>query len=606
MSVAQPPDGTHAAGPLKGPGLTQRNAAPNRALPMIAAFVRAYPGRSATALVAVFAAGLVDGLGMSMLLSMLSFATQTGAHDPSMPEKIAVKVTEFLGLQPSAAIMLLLSTVLIGFKAVLSLAANRQVGYTVANIATDLRLSLIRSVMSARWAHYLDQSVGRLSNAVATEAQRASEAFQHSAEMAAMVLNSLIYLGIALSISWQAGLATAVAGAVLLLALQSLVRSSLLAGRHQTVLMKSLLSVMGGQLAAAKALKAMAREDHVDALLSDHTRALRRAQRRQVISKEAMGALQEPLLAILVGLGFFLSLVVLEMPLAEVLVMLFLLARTVSYLSKAQRAYQQVVVRESAYWSLIDNIDAARAQVEPRGGDKAVGLVEGLRFDDVTFAHGEHRAIVAHGSFSVPAQRLTVIVGPSGAGKTTLLDLAVGLLRPTGGQIRIDGVPLGELNLRQWRRQIGYVPQESVMVNESVAYNVALGETDLSDEQIRAALRAADALDFVDAMPEGLQTRVGEGGSRLSGGQRQRLAIARALVHEPRLLILDEATSHLDPEAQTAVIETVKHLKGRLTILAVAHQDLLIQAADCVYQLADGKLTSLRPQGQPDDAPPPG
>ena len=565
---------------------------PSRAMQMIGAFIRAYPGRSATALVAVFAAGLTDSLGMSMLLSMLSFATNTGAHAQSMPEKIAVQVTQFIGLQPTTAVLLTLSTVLIGLKAVLSLVANRQVGYTVANIATDLRLALIRSVMSARWSHYLDQSVGRLTNAVASEAQRASEAFQHSAEMAAMTLNGLIFLGVALSISWKAGVAAIIAGGLLLFTLQTLVRSSFQAGRHQTTLLKSLLSVIGGQMAAAKALKAMAREDHVDALLSDQTRALRRALRRQVISKEAMSALQEPLLAIMVGIGFFLSLVVLGMPLAEVLVMVFLLARTVSYLSKAQRAYQQVVVRESAYWSVMEHINAARAQVEPAGGSQRVSLTEGIRFEDVTFSHGERRAVLEHGHFTVPAQQLTVIIGPSGAGKTTLLDLVVGLLRPTEGRILIDGVPLDELDLRHWRRQIGYVPQESVMVNESVAYNVTLGEVGISEEQIRTALRAADALDFVEAMPEGLQTRVGEGGSRLSGGQRQRLAIARALVHEPRLLILDEATSHLDAEAQTAVIEAVKHLRGQLTILAVAHQDLLIRAADRVYRLADGQLST--------------
>ncbi len=570
----------------------------SRAFPMIRAFVRAYPGRSAAALIAVFAAGLMDGLGMSMLLSMLSFATRTDSakHEPSMPEQFALRAAEFIGLQPSAPVLLVLATTLIALKAALSLLANRQVGYTVANIATDLRLSLIRSVMAARWAHYLQQSVGRLSNAVSTEAQRASESFQHSAEMAAMLLNSMIYLVIALSISWQAGLATALAGGVLLVVLHTLVRTSLLAGRQQTALLKSLLSVMSGQLAAAKALKAMAREDHVDALLADQTKSLRRALRRQVTSKEAMGALQEPLLAILVGMGFFLSLIVLKMPLAEVLVMLFLLARTVSYLSKAQRAYQQVVVRESAYWSLMENIAAASAEVEPRGGDRTVRLIDGIRFEDVSFGHGERRAIVEHGTFDVPAQQLTVIIGPSGAGKTTLLDLIVGLLQPDAGRIVVDGTPLGDLDLRQWRRQIGYVPQESVMVDESVAYNVALGEVDLSDDQIRAALRAADALDFVEALPEGLQTRVGEGGSRLSGGQRQRLAIARALVHEPRLLILDEATSHLDPEAQAAVIETVRHLKGRLTILAVAHQDLLIQAADRIYRLADGQISELHRQ----------
>ncbi len=564
------------------------------AMPMIGAFVKGYPGRSAGALVAVLAAGLMDGLGMSMLLSMLSLATRTADRAPSMPEQFVLRLTEYFSIAPTAPVLLTLATLLIAMKAALSLVANRQIGFTVANIATDLRLSLIRSVLSARWAHYLQQSVGRLSNAVANEAQRAAEAFQCSAEMFALLINGLIFLGIALSISWQAGLATAIAGAVLLALMQTLVRTSRQAGRQQTHLLKSLLTVMGGQLAAAKALKAMGREDHVDALLSDQTRALRKALRRQVVSKEAMAALQEPLLAILVGAGFFLSLYALKMPLAEVLVMVFLLARTVSYLSKAQRAYQQVVVRESAYWSIIDAIATASVQVELRGGEKSVALTTGIRFDDVTFAHGQNRPIVEHGSFDLPAQQLTVIIGPSGAGKTTLLDLVVGLLQPTGGRILVDGVPLAELDLRQWRRQIGYVPQESVMVNESVAYNVTLGETDLSEAQIRNALRAADALDFVDAMPEGLQTRVGEGGSRLSGGQRQRLAIARALVHEPRLLILDEATSHLDPEAQAAVIETVRHLKGRLTILAVAHQDLLIQAADCICRLADGQISVLQ------------
>ncbi len=564
------------------------------AMPMIGAFVKGYPGRSAGALVAVLAAGLMDGLGMSMLLSMLSLATRTADRAPSMPEQFVLRLTEYFSIAPTAPVLLTLATLLIAMKAALSLVANRQIGFTVANIATDLRLSLIRSVLSARWAHYLQQSVGRLSNAVANEAQRAAEAFQCSAEMFALLINGLIFLGIALSISWQAGLATAIAGAVLLALMQALVRTSRQAGRQQTHLLKSLLTVMGGQLAAAKALKAMGREDHVDALLSDQTRALRKALRRQVVSKEAMAALQEPLLAILVGAGFFLSLYALKMPLAEVLVMVFLLARTVSYLSKAQRAYQQVVVRESAYWSIIDAIATASVQVELRGGEKSVALTTGIRFDDVTFAHGQNRPIVEHGSFDLPAQQLTVIIGPSGAGKTTLLDLVVGLLQPTGGRILVDGVPLAELDLRQWRRQIGYVPQESVMVNESVAYNVTLGETDLSEAQIRNALRAADALDFVDAMPEGLQTRVGEGGSRLSGGQRQRLAIARALVHEPRLLILDVATSHLDPEAQAAVIETVRHLKGRLTILAVAHQDLLIQAADCICRLADGQISVLQ------------
>ena len=559
------------------------------ALRMVAAFASAYPARSTTALVTVFVASLLDGLGLSMLLSMLTLSAGQSKGDPSLPERVALRVADFLGIQPTALNLLLLATILISLKAILYLLANRQVGYTVAYIATDLRLALIRAILGARWRHYLQQSIGRLSNAIATEAQRASEAFQFSAETAVMLLNSLIYVAIALSISLQAGVAAAVAGIALLALLQMLIRTARRAGEHQTELLKSLMALLSGQLAAAKPLKAMAREDHVDALLSDQTRQLKRALRRQVISKEALTALQEPLLAIMVGIGFFLSLVVLKMPLASVLVMLFMLARVVSYLSKAQRAFQQVVMRESAYWSMLQAIESAREQREPQGGERLVTLAREIRFEAVSFSHEAGKPILDQQSLLVPANEMTVIFGPSGAGKTTLLDLLVGLLEPDSGRILVDGVPLDEMNLREWRRQIGYVPQESVMVDESVAFNLTLGEP-IPEEEVRLALKAADALDFVEAMPLGLETRIGEGGSQLSGGQRQRLAIARALVHNPRLLILDEATSNLDPEAQGAVVETVNHLKGRLTIIAVAHQDRLIQAADRLYRMAGGQL----------------
>ena len=559
---------------------------------MLGVFVRTYPGRSTVALVSVFVASLFEGLGMSMLLSMLSLAGGPSSSPPSKPQQIALDVVSGIGITPTALNLLFVAIVLIAMRGAMSLFANRQVGYTVAHIATDLRLTLIRAMMGARWSHYLQQSVGGLSNAVATEAQRASEAFQLGAEMAATVLSSIVYLTVAFSISWQAGIAATFAGTVLLLTMRALIRSSRHAGEHQTELQKSLLTLISAQFAAAKPLKAMAREDHVDALLTDQTQQLERALRKQVVSKEALSAMQEPMLAIMVGAGFYLALNVLHLPMSDTIVMLFMLARVVSYLSKGQKAYQQVVMRESAYWSMVHAIDEAHRNNEPQGGDRSVPFAGSLRFEAVSYAHGEARNILREQSLDIPARGLTLVIGPSGAGKTTLLDLVVGLRQPDSGRILVDEVPLAELNLRGWRRQIGYVPQESVMVDESVAHNLTLGEA-IGEEQIRAALRAANALEFVEAMPEGLATRVGEGGSRLSGGQRQRLAIARALIHQPRLLILDEATSNLDPEAQEAIVDTVSQLKDRMAILAVAHQERLVAVADRVYRLADGQVESI-------------
>lgn len=564
--------------------------------PMFVAFVRAYPRRSALALVALLLAGLLDGLGLSTLLSMLSLATG-GGDDPSLPEQVALELATRLGVTPTAGTLLLLAIVLITVKAVMVLLAQRQVGYTVAHVATDLRLALIRTVMASRWRYYLSQPVGRLSNAIATEAQRASVGYLQGALMAAQLINALIYAAVALLISWQASLAALIAGAVLLAGLQTLVRSASRAGRSETVLLKSLLSVMTDQLGAVKALKAMAREQHVDSLLSRQTEQLNLALRRQVFSKEALAALQEPLLAILVGIGFFLFIVQLEMPLPAVVVMLFLLARVVNFLAKAQRAYQHMSIAESAYWSMREAIDDADGEREPAQGHLSPTLEHGIRLDGVSFRH-DQRGVLEQLSLQIPAGSLTVVTGPSGAGKTTLVDLVAGLLQPDSGRILVDDVPLADIDRRAWRRQIGYVPQEPLLVNDSVLRNVTLGEPGLTDDDARRALEAADAWEFVAALPDGLHSAVGERGGRLSGGQRQRLAIARALVHRPGLLILDEATSNLDPVSEEAVLETIRHLKGRLTMLAVSHDEGLVQAADqvCRLQVA-GQAPAALPDG---------
>jgi ATP-binding cassette subfamily C protein len=170
-----------------------------------------------------------------------------------------------------------------------------------------------------------------------------------------------------------------------------------------------------------------------------------------------------------------------------------------------------------------------------------------------------------------------------------VVDLLIGLLRPDSGRISVDGQPLDTLDLRQWRRSIGYVPQETLLLHDSIAHNVSLGDTELDEAAIERALRSADAWDFVATLPEGIYTSVGERGGKLSGGQRQRIMIARALVHGPKLLILDEATSALDAESAEAVRVTLEHLRGHLTILTITHQELLVGIADRVYRLEDGR-----------------
>ena len=560
------------------------------ALPMLLAFARAYPGRTTLALTALIVAGLLDGLGLSLLLSMLNLAT--GVEDePSLPEQIALDLVDWLGLEPSLVVLLSLGVGMIGIKAIIVLLANRQVGYTVAHVATDLRLNLVRAVMHSRWRYYLSQPVGKLSNAMATEAHRASEGFYHGAVMATQGISALIYAGLALMISWQASLIALVFGGVLLGLLHFLVRMAGGAGRRQTGLLKTLLSAMTDQLGAVKPLKAMGREDHVDKMLSGQTRELKKALKNQVLAKASLIALQEPMLAILVGIGFFFFLVQMNMPMATVMIMIFLIARSVNHLAKGQRAWQHMAISESAYWSLFHTIEEAESQQEPPRGFRQPSLESGIEFKAVDFRYGE-RAVLNQISLRIEHGRLTVLTGPSGSGKTTLVDLVAGLLHPDAGQILIDGVDLSDVDHRRWRRMIGYVPQDPLLINDTVLANLSLGDPELGKDEAMAALRLADAWEFISQLPMGLETVLGERGGLLSGGQRQRLAIARALIHRPALLILDEATSNLDGESEAAVIKTVNKLKGQLTMLAVSHDHGLVEAADQVISLRDGRISA--------------
>jgi ATP-binding cassette subfamily C protein len=185
-------------------------------------------------------------------------------------------------------------------------------------------------------------------------------------------------------------------------------------------------------------------------------------------------------------------------------------------------------------------------------------------------------------------------MGPSGAGKTTIADLIIGLLRPQLGQILIDNVPLEQIDLRQWRRMIGYVPQEAFLLHDTVLWNVTLGDPEVNEAAAEAALRAAGAWEFVAELPQQIHSSVAERGMALSGGQRQRIAIARALAHGPRLLILDEVTSSLDPQSEAAICRTLRELRGRLTILAISHQAALVEAADRIYRIQNGAAILLR------------
>jgi len=346
-------------------------------------------------------------------------------------------------------------------------------------------------------------------------------------------------------------------------------------------------------LLSVKPLKAMGREGLVDTVLVSETKNINRALRREVVSAEVLIAGQEVLFAVVLVIGVYITLVKWELPIATVMVLGFLLSRILKKTSRVQRSYQKMAVSESAYWSIQETIGKAEQARETQGGGRTPILEQGIELRDVCFSY-ENKQILDKINLTIPAGWFTAIIGSSGSGKSTSLDLITGLLRPDTGELLVDGIPLTEFDTHSWRRTIGYVPQETVLLHDSVLNNVTLGDGGISEEDVIVALREAGAWAFVKNLPEGIHNIVGERGGKLSGGQRQRIMIARALVHRPQLLILDEATTALDPRSEAAICETLHKLRGAHTILAISHQPAMLEAADRAYRLEDGRALLVK------------
>jgi ATP-binding cassette subfamily C protein len=283
----------------------------------------------------------------------------------------------------------------------------------------------------------------------------------------------------------------------------------------------------------------------------------------------------------------------LAVPAAALFLLLFLFARLMPRVMGIPERLQTIATLLPALAAVCELDARCHEAAEPTASHaRDLSLTRDVKFDDVTLAyHGAAGVPAVDGvNLTILAGRTTAIVGASGAGKTTLADLLMGLLTPARGRVLVDGQPLGPHHLKGWRAQIGYVPQDTFLFHDTVRANLLWAWPEATDEDLRRALRMAAAASFVEALPEGLDTVIGDRGSRLSGGERQRLSLARALLRDPKLLILDEATSSLDFENERQIQKAIAQLHHRVTIVVITHRLSTIRGADMIYVMDRGRI----------------
>lgn len=526
-----------------------------------------------------FAAAITEGAGLLMLLPLLSLAGVLGhAERSSWLERASAS----LGVAWSLETALVVFVLLIFVQSQLALQRDRLSNSLQLHFGDYLRKTLYAAIAGARWSYLTGNHSAELLNALTVEVQRISTGTYFLIRFVTITLMSLAYFAVALWLSAWLTLLALATGAVLWLLLRGADDVAKQGGMMLSQSNRGFFAQIQEFLSSMKLIKIHGEEagnlrrfergvDRVSHCSIEFQRVRTRVQ-----AVYRVGG------AIALALVSYAALVWFSLPAAHLLVLIAIFARMLPQLSEMQSGRQQLLHMLPAFASwrkLLDACIANRDGVASTGG--AVSLTQGISVEGASYSHPKSHHTLRIDKLFIPARKTTAIVGVSGSGKTTLLDLLSGLLSPDAGVVSIDGVPLQQ----GWRKCIAYIPQESQIQNGTLRENLSWGNLEPSDEEIDQALSQAALLEFVRRLPEGLDTEVGERGVKLSGGEKQRLALARALLRRPQLLILDEATSALDADNQRLVINSIRALRGRITVLIVTHR------SDELSGLIDGVVT---------------
>ncbi len=542
-------------------------------------------------------AALAEGLGIALLLPLLKAAqTDESTDEMGMVEQFLQDLLVWMGIDESiVGILVFIAVVFVG-KGLLKFAEKGYIQYLKAQLLRELKLQLFDAYSSMEYRHYISQNTGHFINVINQQVTRFFNSFGGFASFLTKIITTVGYFAIAFAIAWRFTLMALGVGLVLLFFFRYLNEYVRGISRQLSREMSTLNTFLVQSLQAFKYILSTDQVDHIRTEVRGSIHRLTKYMYRQGLASAFTGAVKEPVSVLLIVSIVAIQVTVLEAPVAPLFVAILLFHRGTQSILSVQGQWQGVMNMIGSVEMVDDEFQTVLRRQEESGTHELDALEQGIEFHDVYYAYNEKDGDVLRDiNLTIPANSTVALVGESGAGKSTLVDMLTLLLRPRTGEIRIDGVPGQEVDLSSWRSQIGYVSQETVVFDDTVANNIHLWQGDIEQdtglqERVHNAARQAHADQFIRDLPDGYQTVVGDRGVRLSGGQKQRLFVARELFKQPNLLILDEATSDLDSASEQHIQSSIDALQGEVTVVIIAHRLSTVKSADRVYVLDEGQV----------------
>jgi len=545
-------------------------------------------------------AALSEGVGLSLFMPFL-YSLGDGTFAPPADGFLGQALQHLFESFPASHRLLAVGLGILGLvllKNLLVYGTEMLQSWTRTLLVHSLRARLADVLLDARLDRIESTDSGKLLNALQNQTQETGVAFATYGELLVRVCAAIVFAAFLFLVSWKLTLGVGCA----LLAISLLVRQAwrrVEAGSQRYVRALDELSQRSLELLSGmRTIRVFAREEYERQRFS---RASHRASqiwfRLDQLSGLVRPASEVLVIVVLVAVLFGSLRDVSNLP--TILTFGFIVYRLRPHVQGIDVARAQLLAAKAPVESVMALLRAHAAPASQVGAQPFTALDHEIRFEQVDFRPaGAERDILRGVALRIPARRTTAVIGPSGAGKSTLIHLLLRLYDPTRGAILVDGVPLADLELAAWRRRVAAVTQDAILFNASVRENIAYGRADATFEDVVRAARLAGAEAFIRALPNGYDTLVGDQGFRLSGGQKQRLALGRALIRDPEILILDEATNALDAETETLVQDAVASLGEELTLIVVSHRLSAVARADHFVLLEEGKVTAQGPRAE--------
>ncbi len=555
-------------------------------LNLLSELVVRFKRQSALLVVGLLVDGVIAAASVLALAPLADYLIDPSLSDPN-------RITRFvlgIGMPPGILFfgsLFILSNLLKGLLEVATRYAILRIKYDVTREITG---DTLKTVLQARWLFFVSTTQGRLLNTFQRELSVVSSAIGHLATLLANFLQLFIYLSVPFLLNSKMTLVAFVAAIILGLPFLLVNRLSYRLGKKNTETANEATGVLYEALSAAKLILSYARQPNV---LKNYLNAFDRhvwATLRSQTLRDAVGSFYQPV-AITAAVVALMFAAAQGAKLPEIAMVLWSLLKALPMIGRLLHGKTMIDNFLPSYEQLQDIRTNAEREREINGSKLFSKLSQSLSLKHVDFSYPGRKNILQDVNLDVAKGKMVAIVGESGAGKSTVADMLLGLLPPEHGEVSIDGIPLDEWDLTSFRRRLGYVPQDSFLFHTSIRENLLWScDGEVTEKRLWEVCQIANADDFIRELPDGLDSIVGDRGVRLSGGQRQRLALARALMCSPEILILDEATSSLDTNSELLIQRSIEQVAKDTTIVVIAHRLSTIVKADIVYVMSAGRI----------------